>query len=1110
MEDEHVLDWSVEDDEQRQQYSQFPAQAPAAGVDEETISLGGDDDDDDAAYYPAETADRTHQDALRSAGSPPARSSKRALNPPSRSLTPVGRAGGSPSSPRASDTHLHSSPPPDDGSPALQPRITHALPAKPVASMPFKSRAASQSAQAATDAVPRPFNRREKRTTGNGFAPSRSQDVPEVVPYSGPPLPSGWEARQSRSNNRIYFYNEITQISTWTHPELAVRDALLNLDFGGVALFPLLRQPRPPSRLARAPAMGVLEGAIGCQMCLLHIARLHAAQRWPGRLYTHARRTPPPWAPAPATFRSPSLYRSALSGPSSVSACTFRLLIICIPDRPMDMPAPMEIDPPAPQPVRKRDRPSRFDRAGPLPPLGNMPRSRSVEDSGRQPPVRPPTMDPPVSMYPNRNVRAEPASPPRAGSVSPLAESRPPPRKRAPLPPQSAHFSKQALRPRSPPPPAAVHVVSEPTQAPISEQRRPIRPLLGRDFTDRDVEQSMDVDEPMPARAGGMYADREIGPVERDFGQRDRQFMPRARDMPPRGGSNDERGRERGRGGPPPISNDLPRGPRAMAHGEPDRAPSPPPLARPPMSSGPSDFDVGRRGGASGAGPSRGGYTDRRASSPPMGMLDDAPPPPIARGDRGGRFQDFGRRGGRSGGRGRGMPNTATGTNSTPVSAPRPFGAPPVSAREASHEPFRPTPGKEVYERTPEFVPRQPEPLATNRQPYSEPMPPMDRRAHDNGWVPRGQSPMRMGTRSVTPPSDSRNNQSSNFKLSPPLDRRADNRGPGRFPGGRGQGRFPGPDDRPPYAANRGPYPQPSDHHRPFNAPDERPPRNVAPFADQGPRRFDDGPEDAPRFEDRGFADGNGRGRGGRGRGRREWQNDGPAPQPRNFDERRGDYARGPPPPDLYRPRDQSPPRGPHPPFYPSPGDGRLGGPAYDDRAPEFINDGPPPMRGNGPPMRVGPPPLLRHAPPPHMRTNGPPLHDDGPPMRNSAPPVNSNVGPPMHAGPPPRDSPPMMRNGERPPTLLSRLSNVGDAAPFVPTKRAREDEGEMGGGGSGGAGLERSPKSMRGEGGEGARGGHGQFDDGLDGRKRRRGRSARRGRGRGSGGGGSGPAMGS
>ena len=37
MEDDPVLDWSVEDDEQREQYTQTSAQAPAAAIEEENI-----------------------------------------------------------------------------------------------------------------------------------------------------------------------------------------------------------------------------------------------------------------------------------------------------------------------------------------------------------------------------------------------------------------------------------------------------------------------------------------------------------------------------------------------------------------------------------------------------------------------------------------------------------------------------------------------------------------------------------------------------------------------------------------------------------------------------------------------------------------------------------------------------------------------------------------------------------------------------------------------------------------------------------------------------------------------------------------------------------------
>ncbi|KAI5832274.1 hypothetical protein K523DRAFT_370764 [Schizophyllum commune Tattone D] len=1156
MEDDPVLDWSVEDDEQREQYPQTSAQAPAAAFDEETISLGGDEEDDDEAYYAPQTTDRDAQQTLRAAGSPPARDAEPALNESARSSTPVGRAEDPPQSPRASGDSPRSSPPPDDASKGLQPRVPHALPPKPHVAppIPFSSRVTPHHSQ---DASARSSNRRERKMAGNGFV-VRTREVTEVA-YTEAPLPPNWLAKYSRTSKQKYYYNEITEESRWEHPSVANIKDLCD----GV-LCHLMAWLRRLMRRAKATAMEDPEDGralsethlgsssppvtvLGSPPTLLRpeigVPSLSPGMDLPHKPGTHRRREIPLLTPdlvnkaLPCTTRrkvartdmkqrnvcheaachhvaclkaagcalclkitpavghtpappsgSPSLYRSAL--PWTLSY------------RSMDTTTPIEVDVPGPQSTRKRDRPSRFDRPAPLPPAANASaqRSQSVEEV---PP--PPKKDAAPSMYPNRKSRARSASPPADSATQSESDSRPPPPKRAPLPPQHAQFTNRSSRPRSPPP-APVVPAAEPevTKAPSPDERRPMRPppapRQDREPTDRDTEQTMDADEPPPPRTGGMYADRE-GASDREDAQ-DRVFRPRNRDAP-RGGPTGPRGRTRGRGGPPQRANDVPRGPRAMANGVPDQAPSSTPLRSP---DGPVDPPAHEDGPMGYAPTGRGGY-ERRSSPSPM-RVDD--PPPLApfhgRGDRG-RPQELGRR--PRGGRGRAP---ITGTNSTPVAAPRPFGAAAAMEREPPPHQEALRAGKEVYERSPEFVPRQPEPPANNA-PYSEPrvVSPVDRRGRDNGWTLRGQTPTRMGTRSVTPPPVSRN-PASNFNASPPFDRRADN-GRGRYPMERGVS----------YPDRRGPYPPSSD--RPFDAPDDRPMMDDGPFAND--RRFDSGPEDnGPRFPGREFVEGNGaphgRARGGRGgRGRKNWQDNAPVMQHREFEERREDFARGPPPHDMYPPRAPSP-RGPPVPFYDGPVDGRPPptGPAYDDRGPDFFPDAPP-MR-NGPSMRGGmrgggP---MRHGPPPHMRLNGPPVPNDVLPM---------------HAGPSPRDSPPLMRNGYERPTLLSRISNVEDVHPvneqfvprqdppfndgppaafkdpaFVPFKRAREDNGLDA--------VERSPKAMRvmdegargGAGGPGGPGGAGftpSFEEGGGG-KRRRGRSGRGRNRRGPGGGGGGGAF--
>ena len=218
MEDDPVLDWSVEDDEQREQYPQTSAQAPAAALDEETISLGGDEEDDDEAYYAPQTTDRDAQQTPRDAGGSPARDAEPALNESARSLTPVGRAEDPPQSPRASGDPPRSSPPPDDASKGLQPRVPHALPPKPHVAppMPFSSRVTPHHPQ---DAPARSSNRRERKMAGNGFV-VRTREVTEVA-YTEAPLPPNWLAKFSRTSKQKYYYNEITEESRWEHPSVA-------------------------------------------------------------------------------------------------------------------------------------------------------------------------------------------------------------------------------------------------------------------------------------------------------------------------------------------------------------------------------------------------------------------------------------------------------------------------------------------------------------------------------------------------------------------------------------------------------------------------------------------------------------------------------------------------------------------------------------------------------------------------------------------------------------------------------------------------------------------------------------------------------------------------
>ncbi|TRM60332.1 hypothetical protein BD626DRAFT_559047 [Schizophyllum amplum] len=996
MDDEHVLDWSNEDDEQ--QHAQFlpsHAQAPAAVVDEETISLGGDDEDDDAEYQAPRESDRAAPHTPRDAPSPAGRGRSRTPTLPQRSRTPLGR--------------------PRDPPSGQQPRVLHALPAKPVASALPYSRPAHHPPQSAADSSGMSSNRREKKNMGKDPVPVKGPQGTGAM-YEGRPLPPDWEPRHSRSRNMTYFYNIRTSECIWERPGLPTWN-------------------RTNSRRTFPTKTDTID----------QISRAQG-QRMPERNWRN--NTEPA---SEVVIASSTLSPSALSSTSSPSCLLARMAGALVHHRALDTSTSMDVDPTAGEPPRKRGRPSRFDRAEPLPPIAGAPPAQAANEDDAGAPARQSTRDSPVSMYPNRTSHNMPTSPPpRASTPPPPADSRaPPPRKRAPLPPQSAQFSTQSA--------SGARTVRAPS------------PEAPRDVTDRVVEQRMDVDEPPPHRE----------PDERDrsFTPRDRDFTPRDQDLLPR--DRDRTGIGLGREDLPTGPSDVPRGPRAMARGVPDRPPSPlpPPRQSLPPSGPSSDFGMGRRGGGSNAGPGRGGFQDRRPSPPPPPPANRLPDtnrlpdmaPANGRADRNGRPGEFGERRRPRGGRGRGPPAAVSGTNNTPVATPRPFGLGANIVHDPPpHEPVR------VYDRSPEFVPRQPEPLATNRPAYIEPrvVSPVDRRppprgnlssAGDAGWAARNraQSP---SPRTPSPPPVFRNGAPS--RPSPPF---TDNR------------------DRPISDGDHRRFVPPATSINPF---DEPPNARFNANGRQDRSRFN-GPQDRRDFpEPNGRAGPPPNGRGGRqGPGRAPWPED--APAPREFEERREDFGRGPPPP---------PPQG-------DSGAAPLGG-AYENGGPM---DGPPPrafgndgrgMRGNGPPMRGDGPmrgdaPLLRGDGPP-LRGDGPLMRGDGGFMRDGLPP-HMRDGPPPHMranGPPLRNDGPMMRGGPRDeprnngyerPSLLDRLSSREDTEQFIPAKRPRGNDMEM-------DDMERSPKEMRGDGVrvEGMRGGNGraQFEgnDGQAIKRRRRG----------------------
>ncbi|KAF8632160.1 hypothetical protein AX17_004901 [Amanita inopinata Kibby_2008] len=217
MEEENeVLDWGNEDDEQHQDLHR---RAPFADVDaDDAVSLG--EDEDEHAYYaqqPQENANSSVlstrngkelvSDSVDTLGS--AFSSDMNLDQPSGSRHEYRRderseAQGSSAIQRQSSSQTDS---PSRSQPLLQPRLTHALPPKPVAaSLPYISPSHPSIVEATAMSV---RARDHKKTNGQTGRSSHGDDQ----------LPPNWEIRYPRSGGQdLYYYNVVTHQSTWTRP----------------------------------------------------------------------------------------------------------------------------------------------------------------------------------------------------------------------------------------------------------------------------------------------------------------------------------------------------------------------------------------------------------------------------------------------------------------------------------------------------------------------------------------------------------------------------------------------------------------------------------------------------------------------------------------------------------------------------------------------------------------------------------------------------------------------------------------------------------------------------------------------------------------------------
>ncbi|KAF8880063.1 hypothetical protein BD779DRAFT_1676116 [Infundibulicybe gibba] len=218
MEDENeVLDWGNEDDEHQESHkrglvSDLDRRGSGDGEDvEDSVSLGDDEEQD---FYPyREPSGGNGATTNGEHNSNPFSSSPRTEQPSRQARRDSSAHSQKPSS-------VVGTPPKQrqQQSPGLQrsqPRITHALPPKPVvANVPFLHPSHPSIVEATAMSRSAARNDSSKKNNNTTSAP-RSLSVDQDTA----PLPPHWEARQPRSGGReVYFYNTLTHESTWSRP----------------------------------------------------------------------------------------------------------------------------------------------------------------------------------------------------------------------------------------------------------------------------------------------------------------------------------------------------------------------------------------------------------------------------------------------------------------------------------------------------------------------------------------------------------------------------------------------------------------------------------------------------------------------------------------------------------------------------------------------------------------------------------------------------------------------------------------------------------------------------------------------------------------------------
>ena len=242
-EEQEVLDWGNEDDEQQQAFCNDSAAGGLAARQgdlddaEDSVSLGEEEDYQD--YYaqpsPAFNADIAGKNSIPAASPRRTVSSASPYQHPAQAMEGLSREDSAASqnspkqsigSPLTKEKSTSQRSPHRSRSFSTTTRLTHALPPKPVAiSVPFLH-PSHPSIVEATAMSTRPQGRSESnksKVNGNtaptvtraGSGGKRSSSVGAVEADS---LPPNWEVRHPRNGGGVYFYNSETSQSTWTRP----------------------------------------------------------------------------------------------------------------------------------------------------------------------------------------------------------------------------------------------------------------------------------------------------------------------------------------------------------------------------------------------------------------------------------------------------------------------------------------------------------------------------------------------------------------------------------------------------------------------------------------------------------------------------------------------------------------------------------------------------------------------------------------------------------------------------------------------------------------------------------------------------------------------------